>query len=172
MFCFVLLALHFVFLLGLERNIWIVISGLVLVLMVLLLKHLALLIVRSDLDILVGGRLAAAARAHPAEEDAEAVASFRREGEVENRVQKRGGVDGPLHNGLVGFVERQEGVQVDVGEVAGGEDVVDVEELEGGPGGLPDEDEEEGDQRQPELGRPELAGAAGADLGWEINFSF
>jgi hypothetical protein len=46
--------------------------------------------------------------------------------------------------------------------------VVEVEELEGSSGGLPDEDEEEGDQRQPELGRAKLAGAAGTDLDSKI----
>ena len=162
MFC--LLALHFIFLLGLQRNVGIVVSGLVLVWMMLLLKHLTFLVVRSDLHVVVRGRLAAAARTHPAEEDAEAVASFRREGEVEDRVQERGSVDGPLHDGLVRFVERQEGVQFQIRDVSGDEDVVEVEELEGSSGGLPDEDEEEGDQRQPELGRAKLAGAAGADL--------
>ncbi len=83
-------------------------------------------------------------------------------------MQERGSVDGPLHDGLVRFVERQEGLQFQIRDVSGGEDVVEVEELEGSSGGLPDEDEEEGDQRQPELGRAKLAGAAGTDLDSKI----
>lgn len=41
---------------------------------------------------------------------------------------------------------------------------MEVEELERGAGGLPDQDQEKGDDREPELGGAELAGAAGADL--------
>ena len=156
------MALHFVFLLGLEGHVGVVqVSRLVLV-EVVHLQHLALLVVGSDLDVVAGGRLAAAARAHPAEEDAEAVPGLGGEGEVEQRVEERGGVDGPLHDGLVRFVERQEGVQAE--EAVVGEDVVEVEELEGGSGGFPEEDEEEGDEREPELGGAELTGAAGTDL--------
>jgi len=155
-------ALHFVFLVGLERDVAVVqVSGLVLVI-VGYLEHLALLVVGRQLDVVAGGRLGAAARAHPAEEDAEAVPRLRGEGEVEQRVQQRRRVDGPLHDGLVGLVQRQERAQLE--EAVGGEDVVEVEELEGGPGGFAEEDEEEGNDGEPELGGAELAGAAGTDL--------
>ena len=39
-----------------------------------------------------------------------------------------------------------------------------VEELERGSGGLIDENEEQGDDREPELGVAQFAGAAGAHL--------
>ena len=160
--CLVVVALHFVFLLGLEGNVGVVqVSRLVLV-HVVHLQHLALLVVGGDLDVVAGGRLAAAARAHPAEEDAEAVPGLGGEGEVEQRVEQRGREDGPLHDGLVRLVERQEGVQGE--EAVVGEDVVEVEELERGSRGFPEEDQEQGDDREPELGGAELAGAAGTDL--------
>ena len=87
------------------------------------------------------------------------------EGEVEEGVEEGGGVDGPLHDGDVGLGVDvgDEGVEgSDVGPV--GEDVVDVEELEGRAGGLVDEDEEEGDEGEPELGAAQLAGAAAEHL--------
>ena len=90
------------------------------------------------------------------------MAGLRGEGEVEEGVEQRRCIDGPLHDGLVRFVQRQEGVQLE--DVSGGEDVVEVEELEGGSGGFPEEDQEQGDDREPELGGAELAGAAGTDL--------
>ena len=95
------------------------------------------------------------------------MAGLRGEGEVEEGVEQRRCIDGPLHDGLVRFVQRQEGVQLE--DVSGGEDVVEVEELERGSGGFPEEDQEQGDDREPELGGAKLAGAAGADL--KKNFS-
>lgn len=149
--------------LGLQRDVGIVDGpGLVLVRVVLLLEHLPFLVVRSHLDVVAGSRLAAAARAHPGEEDAEPVAGLRREGKVEERVEQRRGVDRPFHDGLVGLIQGQEGVQLE--EAVVGEDVVEVEELEGGSGGFPEEDQEEGDDGEPELRGAELTGAAGADL--------
>ena len=131
----------------------------------LLLKHLTLLVIGSDLDVVLGGRFTAAARAHAAEEDADSVAGLGREGEVEERVKERWSIDCPLHDGLVRFVQWQESVQLD--DLPVGDDVVGVEELKGSPGGFPEEDEKEGDDGEPELGGAELAGAAGADLNEE-----
>ena len=56
-------------------------------------------------------------------------------------------------------LQREPGGQVPVGQ-----HVVHVEHLEGGAGGLEDEDEEQADQGQPEVGGAETAGAAAGRL--------
>ena len=126
--------------------------------LVVLGQHAALLVVGGDLD--VGAGFGAAATAHPGEEDVDAVTGLGREGEVDERVEQRRGVNGPLHDRLVALAlqSRDELIQFD--EFVVDEDVVQVPQLEGRPRGLEDEDEEEGDDREPELGVAQLSGAA------------
>ena len=74
-------------------------------------------------------------------------------------------VDCPLHDRLVDLCVRElcwRGDGTDPGP--GGEDVVEVEELERGARGLEEEDHEEGDEGEPELGGAEPPRAAAADL--------
>ena len=77
-------------------------------------------------------------------------------------------VDCPLHDRLVDFGVRELCWRGD-GSDSGprGEDVVEVEELEGGARGLEEEDHEEGDDGEPELGGAEPPRAATADLSTE-----
>ena len=89
------------------------------------------------------------------------------EGEVEQGVEEGGGVHGPLHDADVRLAEGQGQKLADgkhLAELPVGENVVDVEHLEGGPRRLVDEDEEDCDDGLPELRRAELLGAAAADL--------
>jgi len=88
---------------------------------------------------------------------------LRAEGEVEQGVEQGGGIDRPLHGGLVGFSQWQEGIQ-GANNVPIGQNVVEVIEFEGGPAGLVEEDHEEGDEAEPEFRGAELARATGADL--------
>ena len=80
------------------------------------------------------------------------------EGEVDEGVEERGRVDGPLHDGLVALAVEagDEPVEVEgheaVLDLPVGHDVVDVEELVGGARGLVEEDEEEGDDGEPVVG--------------------
>ena len=87
------------------------------------------------------------------------------EGEVEERVNHGGGVDGPLHDSDVGLAQRQELLQGEEGAgVPVGQNILHVEELEGGAGSLEDEDDEEGDDGEPEVRWPESASAASSAL--------
>ena len=130
--------------------------------LVLLAEHAALLVVGGHLDVV--SALGAAAGAEPGEEDVDAVSGLRGEREVEEGVEEGGGVDGPLHDGLVALAVEAGDEGVELEEVVVDEDVVDVPELERRAGGLVEEDHEEGDEGEPELGGAELARAAGADL--------
>ena len=88
------------------------------------------------------------------------------EGEVEEGVDHGGGVHGPLHHGDVRLSEWQEllGQGQQVSGTPVGQNVLDVEQLERGAGGLEDEDEEEGDEGEPEVGGAETSGAAASGL--------
>ena len=138
------------------------------VVLVVAAEHAALLVVGGHLDVVAA--LGAAARAAPPEEDVHAVPCLGAEGEIDERVEQRRRVHRPFHDGLVALsVEaRDEAVEVEGHEAAlhlpVGHDVVDVEELVGGARGLVEEDEEEGDDREPELGRAQLPRAAAARL--------
>ena len=87
------------------------------------------------------------------------------EGEVEQGVDHGGGVHRPLHHCDVGLAHRDEGVQGQPG-VQGpvGQHIVHVEQLKRRPGGLEDQNEEEGDQGQPEVGGAKTTGAASGGL--------
>jgi hypothetical protein len=153
---------HLLLLLGLERDVRRVLEGQGVVLL-LLSEHPALLVVRGYLDVIRA--LGAAARAALPEEDKHAVPCLGAEGEVEHRVEEGGCVHGPLHNGPVALAVETGDECLEWSEDApGGEHVVDVEELVGRTRGLEEEDEEEGDDGEPELGRAELPRAASADL--------
>ena len=84
------------------------------------------------------------------------MASVGGEGKVEKRVDHGRGVHGPLHHRLVRLrvqlEELRQGEETSFPRRPVGEDVVDVEELEGSSGRLKDENEEEGDEREPEVG--------------------
>jgi hypothetical protein len=84
------------------------------------------------------------------------MASVGGEGEVEKRVDHGWRVHGPLHHRLVRLrvklEELRQGEESAISRRPVGEDVVDVEELEGSSGRLKDEDQEEGDEREPEVG--------------------
>ena len=88
------------------------------------------------------------------------------EGEVEEGVDHGGGVHGPLHHGDVRLSEWQEllGQGQQVSGTPVGQNVLDVEQLERGAGGLEDEDEEEGDEGEPEVGGSETSSAAASGL--------
>jgi len=89
------------------------------------------------------------------------VPRIRAEAEVEEGVDQRGRVDRPLHHRLVGLSKLQElGDGQDFAEFPVGERVVHVEQLEGRPGGLKDEDECESDDGEPEVVAAQLPGAA------------
>ena len=84
------------------------------------------------------------------------MASVGGECEVEKRVDHGGCIHRPLHHRLVRlrvkleeFRQREE---TTLSRRPVGENVVDVEELEGSSGRLKDEDEEEGDEGEPEVG--------------------
>ena len=112
--------------------------------------------------------LCAAASAEPAEENSNSVASIGRECEVEKRVDHGRRIHGPLHHRLVRLRVKLEefwqGEETTISRGPVGENVVDVEELEGSAGRLEDEDEEEGDEGEPEVGWPESSGAAASGL--------
>ena len=84
------------------------------------------------------------------------MASISGEGKVEKRVDHGRRVHGPLHHRLVRLRVKLEefgqGEETSLPRRPVGENVVDVEELEGRAGCLEDEDEEEGDEREPEVG--------------------
>ena len=87
------------------------------------------------------------------------------EQEVQNRVEHRGGVDGPLHHSYVGFSKDQEftdGEKLSILPV--GEGVEDVEQLKGCAGGLKEENEEQRNDGEPKIVPPEFPGAAGSRL--------
>ena len=88
------------------------------------------------------------------------------EREVEEGMNHGGGVDCPLHDGDVGLSEWQEllGQRQEVPSFPIGQNVLDVEQLEGGPGCLEDQDEEEGYEGEPEVGGSEASSAAASGL--------
>ena len=96
------------------------------------------------------------------------MASVGGECEVEKWVKHRRGVHGPLHHRLVRLRVKLEefgqGEETSLPRRPVGENVVDVEELEGRAGCLEDEDEEEGDEGEPEVGGSESSGAAAGSL--------
>ena len=96
------------------------------------------------------------------------MASVGGECEVEEWVKHRRGVHGPLHHRLVRLRVKLEefgqGEETSLPRRPVGENVVDVEELEGRAGCLEDEDEEEGDEGEPEVGGAETSGAAASGL--------
>ena len=81
------------------------------------------------------------------------MSSIRTEGEVEQRVNHDGGVDGPLHDGDVGLAERQElRYRQNCSNFKVGQNILHIKQLEWGARGLKDQNEEESDQGQPEVG--------------------
>lgn len=112
--------------------------------------------------------LCAAAGAEASEENSNSMASVGGECKVEERVDHGGCIHRPLHHCLVRlrvkleeFRQREE---TGLSRRPVGEDVVDVEELEGSSRRLKDEDEEEGDEGEPEVGWAESSGAAASGL--------
>lgn len=90
------------------------------------------------------------------------------EGEVEQGVDHSGGVDGPLHDGDVGLTQGQELGQGEQGAgIPVGQNILHVEQLEGSAGGFEDEDDEEADEREPEVGGSESASATSGALNKE-----
>ena len=90
------------------------------------------------------------------------------EGEVEKGVDHGWRVHRPLHHRLVRLrlqlEEGRQGEETTFSRGPVGENVVDVEELEGSTGGLEDEDEEEGDEGEPEVRGAESSCAAAGGL--------
>ena len=93
------------------------------------------------------------------------------EGEVEKGVDHGWRVHRPLHHRLVRLrlqlEEGRQGEETSLSRGPVGENVVDVEELEGSTGGLEDEDEEEGDEGEPEVRGAESSCAAAGGLDQE-----
>ena len=80
------------------------------------------------------------------------MASISAECEVEQRMNHGWSIDCPLHDSNVRLSQRQELCQgKERSSVPVGQHVLHVEQLEGGAGGLEDEDEEEGDEGEPEV---------------------
>jgi len=93
------------------------------------------------------------------------VSSIRAEGEVEQRMNHDGSVDCPLHDGDVGLAERQElRYRKNCSNFKIGHNILHIKQLEWGARGFKDQNEEQSDQRQPEVGWPETAGAASSGL--------
>ena len=77
---------------------------------------------------------------------------IRAECEVEERVNHDGSVDRPLHHGDVRLSERQELRQgQQCSDFPFGQNVLHIEQLEWSAGGFKDQDEEQRDQREPEV---------------------
>ena len=91
--------------------------------------------------------------------------SIRTEGEVEERVDHDGSVDGPFHDGNVRLSEWQKFWQgQQCSKFPFGQNILNIEQFEWGSRGFEEQDEEQGDEGQPEVGGSEATGAASSRL--------
>ena len=90
------------------------------------------------------------------------MSGLRTEGEVQQGMEEGRTVDCPLHDRFVRLSQGQERIQIN--DFPFRQNVVDVKELEGGPASLEEKDHKQGDEAEPEFGRPQFACAASADL--------
>ena len=87
------------------------------------------------------------------------MSSIGAESEIEQGVNHGRGVHCPLHDGNVGLAQRQElGQRQQRSKFPVGQHVVDIEQFKWCTGSFKDEDEEESDQREPEVRGAETMG--------------